>query len=544
MKLDKNLLQDSFSANYNSCFNARGQYDSMQFVVRLRPDLHKKLKDTNSVGIVKAGSFDSETIQAFSTYLHETIHWWQHIGSISGLILSFSFPMQSHINHENLKKYTKYTGKIKPITRYNELNAKAFEPSDEEFQNINRILNNFYDIEFYKSLVIDPKLAKNFINDPFFESMGHSFHLTYGLFIQLLSSTFDPKLSFLPQANKWENEFRRLRDNEVMGYYYKSDIHLSPIGLKEIYEGQARFIQIQYLYFSSGSILTWADFEKEDMLSGVYYEAFSLFLKLTESKRPDSIDSPLVALFLLISDLAINPTDGFPFDIFHYESFIESVDPGIRFCYICHMISTKLQELKDYIKEYSTEEYLYVSKKISDAICSPSPIAAAKLIQQWVKEQQSLIDLMEEEKIFEFREENFPIRLIFSQFIKYQLDKLKNPAFFCWTGAYIAGKKCSIKGRDFFQEHEALFCDDIDGDIYPRKIFNKEESAVQKTFDTFYSWIAIYDLCNQWIKDEGQFKYDYFWLTSKYLRNELEEWAKKHFLNAYGINIDEFRILD
>jgi hypothetical protein len=35
---------------------------------------------------------DSETIQAaLSTYLHETVHWWQHIGSTAGLVSSLAY---------------------------------------------------------------------------------------------------------------------------------------------------------------------------------------------------------------------------------------------------------------------------------------------------------------------------------------------------------------------------------------------------------------------------------------------------------------------
>lgn len=47
MKLRYELLSDEHHVNYpvdyKNCFNARGLYHSMQFVLRLRPDLHKLL---------------------------------------------------------------------------------------------------------------------------------------------------------------------------------------------------------------------------------------------------------------------------------------------------------------------------------------------------------------------------------------------------------------------------------------------------------------------------------------------------------------------
>jgi hypothetical protein len=38
--------------------------------------------------VTEAINFDG--LQAFSTYLHETIHWWQHVGSTIGLLRSLA----------------------------------------------------------------------------------------------------------------------------------------------------------------------------------------------------------------------------------------------------------------------------------------------------------------------------------------------------------------------------------------------------------------------------------------------------------------------
>lgn len=546
MKLDKELLQDQsiceFTEDYKSCLNARGLYDSMQFVLRLRPDLHAIL-DQVETGIAYSGDYDFEVIQAFSTYFHETIHWWQHIGSISGLILSLSYPSQTHVNASELKKFLSLTGPIKPIKLYNELNAKESSPESEEFKTINIILNNFYDIEFFKYRLIVPDSAKHFSSDPLFESIGHSFQIAYSSFVNLISATFDRELEFLPNLNEWNKGFRKVRDSKVEGYYYRSNIGLPPIGLREIYEGQARFLQMQYLYFASGGKLSWSDFEELDMLSGVYYKAFSIFLKLTKSTRPDSLDSPLVSLFLLVIDLAINPTEGFPFEIIKYESFIASVDPGIRFIEFSKVIAQKYPELKYAITEHSSSEYYQVATKLCAAIGCPSPLDAAGLISKWALNEKSIIELMSEESTFCFNEGNQPIRLIFSRFIKYQQDKLKNPAFFCWPGVYSAGDKCTEEFMALFIEHEALFKDKADGDIYPRVFPGKDETAVQQTFDTFYSWVSMYDLSRQWIIENGDFRYSYGWLTSKHSKSELEAWASQHFEFSYGIKPQQFKIL-
>jgi hypothetical protein len=56
MELDINYLKDEqyveYPENFKSCYNAGGLYDSMQFVLRLRPDLHALL-DKTETGIHK-----------------------------------------------------------------------------------------------------------------------------------------------------------------------------------------------------------------------------------------------------------------------------------------------------------------------------------------------------------------------------------------------------------------------------------------------------------------------------------------------------------
>lgn len=53
--------------------NSRGVYNSMQFVLRLRADIHQELETVNP-GIYESGDLSEDQVMAFSTYLHETIH--------------------------------------------------------------------------------------------------------------------------------------------------------------------------------------------------------------------------------------------------------------------------------------------------------------------------------------------------------------------------------------------------------------------------------------------------------------------------------------
>jgi hypothetical protein len=72
----------------NACVNSQGLFNPMQFVLRLSPEVHRKIDALQPA--IAAGRVDFEGLRAYSTYVHETIHWWQHIGSTTGLMLSLS----------------------------------------------------------------------------------------------------------------------------------------------------------------------------------------------------------------------------------------------------------------------------------------------------------------------------------------------------------------------------------------------------------------------------------------------------------------------
>jgi len=117
MVVDGNLLVEQeegwvLPPELHSCWNARGLYNPMQFVLRLRPDIHKELESIEP-GIRLARELQFKSIQAFSTYFHETIHWWQHVGSTLGLMLSLIYPAQAHINNRDLIKLLKDIGPFK-----------------------------------------------------------------------------------------------------------------------------------------------------------------------------------------------------------------------------------------------------------------------------------------------------------------------------------------------------------------------------------------------------------------------------------------------
>ena len=99
------------------------------------------------------------------------------------------------------------------------------------------------------------------------------------------------------------------------------------------------------------------------------------------------------------------------------------------------------------------------------------------------------------------------------------------------------------QAAELFETHRALFVDKADGDVYPRTFSDKDEKSVLNTFNSFYSWNTVYELTRQWIVKEGDFDFNFFWLTSKYSKSEITEWVSNYFKNTYGVSPLSFKII-
>jgi hypothetical protein len=520
---------------------ARGTYNPMQFLVRIHPGLQESLSLVET-GVHSSTQIPFATLSAFSTYLHETIHWWQHVGSISGLILSFCFPAQAHVNYGKLKQILAHIGPRKPLHRFHLRNAGSIPEEIEKLLNI--VLNNWHDIEFCRQIMLSPQTIQKILKNKYFESVGHSYYIAWASCLQLLSQACDPNWEVLPDPRPWHEAFLDLDKRRVRGYYYGSPIYLAPLGARAIFEGQARFSQLQYLHFATGGNLNWDEFEKYGMLGDAYVEAFSLFLDGLQQDWPESIDHPLVALFLLLCDLSINPTEGLPFNVRFFDTFLLDIDPGTRFLRLVQSIRDKLPALKTAITAYSIQQYVEVSEILSAELICPSPLAAARQIVNWPKLTNGFSELLKEDAEFRFRPDNLPVRVFSARFIQFHKDKLEHPEFFVWPGVWSVGREGGELSLEeslvLFERNAALFVDAPNGEVRPQLIDGRLEKNVYDTFNQFYSWNASYSLIRQWHVQEGPFDLDFGWLSAKYSDGEMEAWAAQIFESSFGCHLSEF----
>ena len=529
---------------FAACLDQHGTYTTEHFVLRLSPRVHE-LVDAVSNGVYASGELDGATIQAYSTYLHETIHWWQHIGSISGLVLSLTYPAQAHQNRDHLETVLRHVGPKKSLKRWAEKAAlDGLKAEDPGLRAANMAVNNAIDAEFYKMATVTPASIPEAMADPYFETVGHCYCMAYTHAVGLLSATVDRDWSHLPDPSGWQEPFIRNRDAKLEGWARGTQVRVAPLGLRALFESQARMIQLQFLTFGVANPPTLGALKDEGYFDGVYGEAFDGFLKMTNAAWPESVDDPVVALFLLIVDLAINPTAGFPLDIESFENFLIDVDPGIRFMRLSQSVRDHHPELLGRITEYSRQEYMEVADVLTKACGYDHPGLALSTVEIWATNIPGVVEILAEMETFRFDPGNIVVRVLFSHFVSFCIDKLKHPEFFCWAGAWLAGDRVCDNSQSLFLKYLSLFTDRANDDgIFPRNIPGKAPEAIVKTLSNFYANIVNYDLTRQWLLNEGPFLYDFDWLSQAYSRAEMTDWAKTRFEQIYGAHPDEFEVL-
>lgn len=530
------------TTEFHAINNAHGVYDALRFVVRLSPKVHDLISSLPP-GIGFKNGATQDQIKAFSTYLHETIHWWQHIGSTSGFMLSLSYPAQTHANLNHLRHFLDLVGPVKSIRSYAEIQTGQSLPGTAVGL-ANTIINNQFDIEAFRLLVTNPERAESLVTKGMFESVGHTYNIALAQGVFALASTFDKEFTLLPDPRDWEKEYQKLRAAREPGFYHGSPVELSPIGAYHIFEGQARFAQLQYLHFASGGAFDWKEADDAGMMSPTYTLAFDAFLTLTELERPPTINHPIIGLFLLICDVAINPGEAFPLPVRHHKTLISDIDPGTRFIHLSAGVRLFCPETAHEITQYNATEYELVVTKLCGALRLFSPMDNCRAVDHWLTKGDTFREALDLHSVGKTNNLNMPLQLLFGQFASFTRDKLRHPHLLCWPGAAMAGPHANEAMLGIFSRQSPLFIDRSDDTmIVPIVRQGLSEVDVLETFQQFYNAHALYDLTKQWINSSGPYNYDYAWLQPNGTEREIKEWADRIFTNVYGVSPDGFDIL-
>lgn len=526
-------------ADFNAVLNAHGLYNSEQFVLRLSPMNHRLVNEANIGDSTTPIKYSPEMLRAFSTYLHETIHWWQHIGSTTGMVLSLCYPNQTHGNLKFLSKWSsqvKPTKSVKSWAMKGEL-AGATHLSEAQ-ANANIITNNAVDLDFYKLWLMKPGEEQEIYDDTYFESQGHCFRMAYSILLNNLSPDVDPNFEKLPDPRVWEDEFRDLTSRKVMGYYYGSPMFRRKVGVVELFEGQASFCQMQFLAGALG-LANLSDFRDLGMLHGVYEQAFLNFLDMAGLDEPASVQDPIVSLFLMICDLSINPVEGFPCDIVDFEQFVHTADPGLRFQILCTAVSKAPQKYRDRLKRLDKAEYDNVSSDLMEDAGLMHPKDGWAQVAYWL-EAAPFKQLISERNSCRFSHMNLVQRVIFSNFLSISSDRKKHPEFFCWPGYWMSEGGQETWCRELWMKNLSLFSDQEDnGGIFIREFPNADKNDLEQTLNLFFGNNLFYNLTRQWIIEDGPFSYGFNWLSEDFGEQDWRATADRLFQSQYGLNISD-----
>jgi len=546
MEFKKKLLltpsSPLFSEIWKEGKGVLGTYSPEQFALRLSPEIHQVLAPVVA-GVNKARDVPSEVIQAYSTYLHETIHWWQHIGSTSGFIFSLATPVQFHANYKHLKEFLKKIGGKMPIWHITSSQSLIGSLSAEEAALCNTIVNNYMDIDFFYHYQFSPKKFQEISESSYFECLAHSFEVAYGNTILTLKTIFFDDGCPLPDPYAMREIHRQRADDRMTSYYYGSPILIPPLGVQYLFEAQARFSQMQYLYFSSGGKFGFERAKSLGMLSELYVYAFELYLNLSGQPFPEKLDDPSVNLFLLVCDISINPTAGFPVGYTNGDDVVVDNSPGIRFFQISSFVKENISNLLNLVRPCDRGAYVSATDYICDGLGIDSPMKSLSVVGDWAG-HKDVVDIMSGHSRFQYSNGNLPIKFLFAHFVEFCESKFLQPDFFCWPAYWLFGERAGAYSASLLHKHEAPFINTQKNDgIYPRLRRGIKEKQLSDTLTDFYSGVLVYDLSRQWISGKEWFKYDQSWLSEKYEYSDIRKWVNDIFESTFGVSTEKFEFI-
>lgn len=244
--LKQDLLEpgaSGISETFGATLDAHGIYNTTEFVVRLSPRTHDLVDALTRKDL--AGHDINDLFQAYSTFVHETIHWWQHVGSTTGLIFSLSYPAQVTANLQQLATVVRTIGPRKSLKRWAE-DFQRHHPGEmpESLQAANAAVNTALDIGFYRRFLLSPLDAPMLYDNPYFESVGHAYRIAYSDTVQAIIESCDFGPDVLPAPRSWQDRFDRLVEARHENFYHGSPIRRAKVGIHGLFEGQARFSQL------------------------------------------------------------------------------------------------------------------------------------------------------------------------------------------------------------------------------------------------------------------------------------------------------------
>ena len=532
-------LDWGFSDDLYHPVGTRALYNPLHGVACLGNE-YREWADAGSWRRVQVTGKDDRLL-AFSTYFYQTLHWWQRIGSTTGLMLTMGYPAQSQSNPPLLLEVLRAVGARKSLRSF--IATQPHRLPQGSRCALDQLLRAWHNLEFSRRMILDPLRLQGVISSPFFECVGQS--LASGLIgaLSLLSALFDPELKFLPDYRRWGPEFEHLKKKKVRGFYHGTDLSVAPLGARRLFEGQARFNQFQLLHLASNGRLNWEDFTRLGLMEESYLEVFRRFLEWADLDWPNTPVEPAACLFLLLCHLAINPCDGYPFEVGHFESFVQGHDPTFRFSWFCQRVAEE-PALKRIVRRCTKDEFLEVSTGLCRSLGCRQPVEIGQQIQSWVRQVPALQQLLRQDESFTFPQDNLPVRVCFARHLRFAQDRANSPEVFCWPAMHLveppAGVEPSARALELWNRHQPLFLADDAGAIRRQGASGPAAAELPQAFRDFFSGNVLNDVVRQWLVTDGPFDLDYAWLSPSCSARATKALVEPAFQTTFGASFDSF----
>ncbi|MEZ5403761.1 MAG: hypothetical protein R2729_29035 [Bryobacteraceae bacterium] len=331
-----------------------GQFDRHSLVLWLNPLLSAALDSQG--GALPSYSVeppDSVPQRAFSAHLHETIHYWQTIGSTAGFLHTLGDATSAFSVMDDLIASKHHR---KPVLHTVPDDADAADPA---------LLASvrWRHIEYGSALLDDPMRAVALLqrNPRYFVSTGQTQLSLCANTAASLADAFDRDFSGLINPESWADAYERFVGDQHKGFETEGILRI-PLGLRDIAEAQARISEIQHRDLTQQAV-SWRDVRANGWLGPVYARAFDRFLELAKLDEPETPREDSVNLFLLVCDVALNPSTGYADDLDQSRQFVLDFHPGARFERLCHVVARSPDLLKGH-ELPSRDGYEAVSRRL------------------------------------------------------------------------------------------------------------------------------------------------------------------------------------
>ena len=512
---------------------SRGSFDPLVKVTTLAPSLAQQL-DTRGgelppTSVERGGS---DAVRAYATALHETVHWWQMIGTTTGLITGLTTATQATACAPYLAEAIEAVAK--PVLGF--LQAHPEQVSSEH--SAWKAASRWRDLEVGYALTVDPlhafyQLQKN----PFlYESVGYALAQHVATTTSFIEQVVGEHSLPMPDKEEWTRFITKARESGARGFELGTLAKMK-LGARHLFEGQARMVELCYREraVERRSLI---EFAEDGWLDGHYGAAFEYFLKSLGREMPEDPQDPLASLFLLACDYALNPESGYPSPTGPAEAWVQSTHPGLRFERLCSVAALHLPELEETLEKLSRRRYEDVCAVLAKATGWSAPHDVARVIGERVATHDLWGSLP--------ASTDTAAHLVLAAHQSFCATKAELPHFFCWPAAYLTDESDSGDELEAFQRLLELYSPPFHtglegGGVDTAHLPELEPGHQQKAVSDYFRATAIYELMRQWLAQDGPFRFEYSW-KPRVSEKEIESLVAT-FEQSVGVRMQDIRTL-